>query len=404
MSRGDRCGMRVMSETRPLKPGSFERRVLLATVGLNPQVVTETLYALATDVGDAFAATEVHLVTTEEGAVKIREALLGPSGMMAALALDIGQPALEHALAPDRIHVIRSAAGKPLADINTAVDQDATADLITSLVRELTNDAGAALHGSIAGGRKTMGFLLGYALTLFARPQDRVSHVLVNAPFETHPQFFFPPRQPRQLQLRDGTSIGTDQARIMLADVPFVRLRESLPREIRDGRLSHSETVRQAQAAVPEPTLVIDHARRTVACNGIAVTLPAKQFAVYAWLARRRAKGKGGAHWWNADPRELLREYGQIADVSDGARERQRSNLEKGIPTADFETSKSRVNSALTARLGRMAKPYLIETLGPNPGNAQYSLSGLLLPPEAISFGEVPLHEGEASDADEPGG
>jgi CRISPR-associated protein (TIGR02584 family) len=32
---------------------------------------------------------------------------------------------------------------------------------------------------SIAGGRKTMGFYAGYALSLYGRAQDRMSHVLV---------------------------------------------------------------------------------------------------------------------------------------------------------------------------------------------------------------------------------
>ena len=32
----------------PLEPASYGRRVLLAVCGLSPQVVTETLYALAT--------------------------------------------------------------------------------------------------------------------------------------------------------------------------------------------------------------------------------------------------------------------------------------------------------------------------------------------------------------------
>ena len=43
------------------------------------------------------------------------------------------------------------------------------ADAITALVRALTADPGSAVHASIAGGRKTMGFYLGYALSLFGR-------------------------------------------------------------------------------------------------------------------------------------------------------------------------------------------------------------------------------------------
>lgn len=49
-------------------PAEFSRRILLAVTGLSPQVVTETLYALAVAQGRPFVPTEVHLVTTAKGA------------------------------------------------------------------------------------------------------------------------------------------------------------------------------------------------------------------------------------------------------------------------------------------------------------------------------------------------
>ena len=58
---------------------------------------------------------------------------------------------------------------------------------ITNLIRAFTADPESALHVSIAGGRKTMGFFLGYALSLYGRAQDKLSHVLVSPPFESSP-------------------------------------------------------------------------------------------------------------------------------------------------------------------------------------------------------------------------
>ena len=49
----------------------FQRRILLAVTGLSPQVVTETLYALALEGGHERMPTEVHLVTTAPVAVTI---------------------------------------------------------------------------------------------------------------------------------------------------------------------------------------------------------------------------------------------------------------------------------------------------------------------------------------------
>ena len=172
---------------------SFPRRILLAVTGLSPQVVTETLYALAVraeDAGAPFVPTEIHLMTTQKGKQLARASLLHPDGgQFHALLKDypqIGKPLFDER----RIHVISGPDGADLEDIRSPEENAAAADTITALVADLTQDANAALHVSIAGGRKTMGFYLGYAFSLFARPQDQLSHVLVTAPFENHPDFY----------------------------------------------------------------------------------------------------------------------------------------------------------------------------------------------------------------------
>ena len=61
--------------------------------------------------------------------------------------------------------------------------------------QKFTLDDDTQLMVSIAGGRKTMGYYAGYALTLFGRHQDQLSHVLVSEEFEGNRDFFFPTRQ-----------------------------------------------------------------------------------------------------------------------------------------------------------------------------------------------------------------
>ncbi|MEZ5643338.1 MAG: CRISPR-associated ring nuclease Csm6 [Burkholderiaceae bacterium] len=159
------------------------------------------------------------------------------------------------------------------------------ADAITALVAELTRDAQAALHVSIAGGRKTMGFYLGYAFSLFARPQDELSHVLVSAPFESHPEFFFRSATPRRLATRDGQHLDTADARITLARIPVVRLRHGQPQALLDGRASFGGTVAAIQRSLQPPRLHIDLPRKMVLCGETAVQLPPQQFA---WLSGGR--------------------------------------------------------------------------------------------------------------------
>ena len=42
---------------------SYNKRILIASCGLNPQILTETLYALVHDPIEPFIPTEIHLIT-----------------------------------------------------------------------------------------------------------------------------------------------------------------------------------------------------------------------------------------------------------------------------------------------------------------------------------------------------
>ena len=61
---------------KPHEPAFYPRRVLLAVSGLTPQIVTKTLYALAADDFEPFVPTEVHLITSAEGARRAALSLL----------------------------------------------------------------------------------------------------------------------------------------------------------------------------------------------------------------------------------------------------------------------------------------------------------------------------------------
>ena len=69
----------------------YSRRLLVAVTGLSPQIVTETLYALAVGQQQPFIPTEVRLITTEEGAERAKLSLLHPeSGWLHRLRADRG--------------------------------------------------------------------------------------------------------------------------------------------------------------------------------------------------------------------------------------------------------------------------------------------------------------------------
>ncbi len=364
------------------EPTAFTRRALLAVVGLTPQVVTETLWALATRADEPFRPTELVVVTTAEGCERLLLTLLDEDrGQLRALAAEIGRPDLAAILTPERIHVARDGQGAPLPDIRTPEDHVAVADLLTRLIGSLTADPDCALHVSIAGGRKTMSFLAGYVLSLFARPQDRLSHVLVAQPFESHPQFFFPPARPQVLLVPpDGRPVRTDAAAVTLAEIPFVRLRDRLPAELlRDGA-GFAQAVRAAQAGVEDPELVIDVTQASVSVGGRPLALQPVQLAFLLALARRCRAQADGINWRDIGPREILGAYDDLFRHRAGQRERLAQTLKDGVARDWWLERRSRHDKLVNAALGWRAAPYRIERVGTRP----FSRYRLALPPERI--------------------
>lgn len=166
--------------------------------------------------------------------------------------------------ANETIHVLEDAGGAPLEDIRSPEDNRRAADGITGIIREFTADPDCALHVSIAGGRKTMGFFLGYALSLYGRPQDKLSHVLVSEPFESSLGFYYPTPTSRVLEMPGGRLVDSAKAQITLAELPFVSLRHGLPEGLLTGLASYNETVEAARHALAPAELQIDLATRRV--------------------------------------------------------------------------------------------------------------------------------------------
>jgi CRISPR-associated protein (TIGR02584 family) len=367
-------------------PNRYPRRILLAVTGLSPQVVTETLYALAVKREPAFVPTEVVLVTTAEGAERVRLSLLSHDpGWFGRLLRDYALPAV--AFGPERIRVLRDAAGRPLDDIRALSDNEAIADLITETVRELTADRDTALHASIAGGRKTMGYYLGHALSLFGRPQDRLSHVLVPEPFESSWDFFYPTPYSRVITTRDNKLVDTAEAQVALAEIPFVSLREGLPERLLKGKASFGQTVAAARRALEPPELTIDLAGQRLCAGGEVVAMSPAELAFYATMARRRQNGLEATRWdTEGIDRQYLAEYRRIAGEMSGELERAEAALADGMHQDYFDQRKSRTNATLKDALGpQLAAPYLIQSDGARP-RTRY---GLRIDPQAIRFAGV---------------
>lgn len=169
----------------------MNRNILFLVTGMTPQIITETVWALACDPNktDKWIPDEIHVLSTEDGLNQIRATLFDEQ-VFAKLKSDY--PVLTHTkFDKESLHVI-SKDGIALKDLKTPADNELAADMICQKVREFTQDDNVNLHVSIAGGRKTMGFYAGYALSLYGRSQDRMSHVLVDSDYESAIGFYQP--------------------------------------------------------------------------------------------------------------------------------------------------------------------------------------------------------------------
>ena len=375
-----------------MNPERYPRRILLCVAGLSPQIVTETLYALTRAGEPRFVPTEIHLLTTAKGAEWARLTLLSDEpGWFHRLRQDYGLPDIGFTL--DSLHLLRAADGRLLEDIRTPGDNEAIADAITAKVRELTADPNSAVHASIAGGRKTMGFYLGYALSLFGRPQDRLSHVLVSSRFESNPNFFYPAPVSRVIFSNgpDQRPLDASSAMVMLADIPFVRLRDGLQETLLREGASFGDVVRQAQRNLAAPSLTLDIATCRVRCGETVLRLTPISFAWLAWFARRALEGLPPLHWKRIGPAEVEAFLaGHRAALHDPLADDQHppiaSRRREGIDKAFFEERASKLKRELSRALGLPgARPYLIQGDGRRP-RSRYALR---LDPRRIRFADL---------------
>jgi CRISPR-associated protein (TIGR02584 family) len=384
--------------------------------GLSPAVVTETLYALATRRRGQVIPREVHLITTHGGYPTVVGNLLGPAGAIARLRQQYCLPASSFLCTDAHVHVLRDGRGRPLEDIRTAEDSRAAGDFIGALVRELASDPARELHCSLAGGRKTMSALLATALQLHGRPSDRLYHVLVSEPFDRIPEFFYPPRPP-QLYRLGNRSIDSGQARIELAEIPFVRLGPVVKRFGLSSLALEAlaqEIQAEAEGLLKPEVLRLDPQTREVTAGRRRLRLPPQELALYAFYAgERRACRNLACRAGGRCPRchptddEVHDRRGRLLELYRAARPAAGGSLvallEAEHRTADemdsfrswLQQTRSRVNRAIQAALGRgpHGERYAITTMDADRPEGRRR-RGLLLPPEFIDVGRAQVGRG----------
>ncbi len=290
--------------------------VLFSVMGTSSAVLTETVWALA-HATPPVIPNRVVVLTTVVGRTTIIEELFSTPRwqlLIDALAAKGHNLAgrLQFGAASDHIAIFPAVDGShDLDDILTTTDAQACADTILRRLRTYTESPMSIVLASLAGGRKTMGALLMSCMTLLGRPCDRVMHVLVNSPYDNPaltPPFFFP--QPDLCHRLSDTSesIRSEDARIVLVDIPFVSMR-SVAQPWHDTPATYRDMVACTQHALTQdrcPNVRLD-ATHGILCIGetSVLCLTPLEFAILLAILQQIVTGTPPRAWDDLAPRLL---------------------------------------------------------------------------------------------------
>jgi len=140
------------------------KHLALFVIGHSPAILTETLAACQNDPPD-----EIRVCSTATGAELLSRTMFA-EGVWESFKK--AYPVYAETRFSDDYII----APEGLDDIRSDADNRIISQTIFSMVRSGV-ERSDKISASIAGGRKTMGYLMGFAMSLFGRPQDRLTHV-----------------------------------------------------------------------------------------------------------------------------------------------------------------------------------------------------------------------------------
>lgn len=282
----------------------MHRHILLCIAGLTPQIITETLYALTQQHGERID--EIRVITTLRGRDLLQRTLLDPGqGKFLAFCRDYHLDPTRILFDETTIALLRTPNGQVLSDFHSVEESAHVANQIYDIVHALTSDPHTSLHTSVAGGYKTMSAYLTTAMQLFGRAQDQLSYVLISEGFETHPDFFYIPPTPHELEIIDQQShlikrVSTEEAEIHLANIPLISVRSVASDWLQASEVNVSAFVQQAQEVQEEldfldttHDLRINMQNKTIVVGSRTIRFSARELLVYAMLAYLRQEGRG---------------------------------------------------------------------------------------------------------------
>lgn len=320
------------------------KNIFICVSGLTPQVVTETLYCLS--VQKKIRIDELYILTTKRGRDVITGKDKHPATPKTPLKKEIEnlcklykikKPAFfendEHILVAKEESI-------ELPDIRSDKDNILFPNKASEFLKSKTADPDTVLYCSITGGRKSMSVHMANVLSLFAREQDRLLHVLTKE--ENEFKGFYPVNK-------------KEAADLELSEIPFVRLRSLLSTEMKDQKLLTSNftdivdyTQTQLRILSPGNKLMLDVERREIKNNNGKVSLEPLEFLFYYYFVDSKIKGLP-----NISVQQFLSDETKLQFIEYSNEYypnyyvKERKWYSKGFSKEDFNQKRSKVNKKI---------------------------------------------------------
>lgn len=285
------------------------RNILLSIVGINPQIITETLYGLYKNSFKNFPE-EIYVITTELGLINLRKKCFGEESIISNFCKEYNLKNIDFS-EEKNVFCIQDDNNDDGSLENFKNTQDSISDFIFKKVSEFTNKKDEfgnpyyRIHASIAGGRKNLSYFFGIAMSILANKDDELSHVLIPKCFENS-SFCYPTIESNIIKNAFKEEVDTKNAKVALIPIPLLRLRNVYERSDifnSSSTLSYKEIVEKLNRELSiEPSkfnITFDRTKSEVIINNVyCIPLDSAEFAFYSLIAKNTKsynKGKGEA-------------------------------------------------------------------------------------------------------------
>lgn len=322
----------------------MNKNILICVSGLTPQIVTETFFCLA--VKEKTSIDEIYVLTTKRG----REVMLGkdkhPSTPNTPFKIEIEnlckkykirKPAFEE---NDKHIIVAKEESIELPDIRSDRDNILFPNKVCEFIRDKSADPNTILFCSITGGRKSMSVHMANALSLFARENDKLLHVLTREEHEF--KAFYPISK---TEIKD----------LELSEIPFVKLRSILAYEIKNQQLLKlnfdqivNETQNRIKAVTDKNKLIIDIEKKELRYLYNSASFEPLEFLFYYYFIDSKLRGIDNISVYNFVSDEcrlkfisFFNEYFPYYYI------KEKKWCSKGFSKSDFRVKRSKVNDKL---------------------------------------------------------